>query len=152
MRPTKGFDIVGAAFTSAVVVWVVLRFAYSHLPPIPRSAPISLAVVAGLAWSTGNSIKARLERRPGAKPITALQIAKVAPLAKALSTAGALAAGAWLGMLVFVLPTLERDADRRDAVTSLIALVPSIAVLVGGLWLERLCRAPSPPPDEDERS
>lgn len=149
MRPTGAVDVVAALVTSGVVVWFVLRFAYSHIPPIPRSAPISLAVVAALAFSTATSLKARLERRPGAKPITALQIARIAPLAKALSTAGALAAGGWLGVLAYVLPTLDREADRHDAITSMIALLPSIALLIGGLWLERLCRAPSPPPDDD---
>ena len=152
MRPTRAADIVSAAIVSSVAVWALLRFAYSHLPPIPRSAPISLVVVAALAWSTASSIRARLMRAPGTKPITALQLARVAPLAKALSAAGAVVIGGWVGLLVYVVPTLERGADRHDAITALIALVPSAALLAGGLWLERLCKAPSPPSDEDGAS
>ena len=150
LRPTRAVDILVTAVVSAVLVWVLLKFAYSHLPPIPRTAPISLTVVAALALSTGSSIRARLLREPGAKPITALQLARVAALAKALTSAGAVVIGGWVGLLVFVLPTLERGADRSDAITALIGLVPSIAILAGGLWLERLCKAPPSPPADDE--
>lgn len=151
MRPTDWREIVALGVVAGAISWLVLRFSYDSLPPIPSNATISLVIVAVAGLFTYNNLRNRLHGVAGAKPVPPLLLARFAALAKALSWAGALSIGGWLGLLVRVSGHLDVDAFRRDAVTGAIALVPSIAVMVSGLLIERLCKAEVPPDDELSR-
>ena len=66
----------------------------------------------------GNALRARIRRRPGARPVQPLVAARAVLVAKASALAGAIMAGAWAGLLVYVLPRSgEVTAAAADAVS-----------------------------------
>ena len=63
--------------------------------------------------------------------------------AKATSLAGAAAAGLWVGLLLYVLPSWSAvAAARSDGITAIIGLVGAVIMIGGALFLEYCCRAP----------
>lgn len=153
MRPTRWTDTAAIIVGFAVVAFALLSFSYDDLPTVPRTLLITLGLLALVGISTYTSLRARLERRAGAKPITPLQTARYAPFGKALSAVGAALVGSLLGLLAIVVGDLDLAAHRSDAITAGIGLVPAILTLLSGLGIERLLRVPpSADPDEQERS
>ena len=75
-----------------------------------------------------------------------LVAARAVLLAKASALAGAIMAGIWAGLLVFVLPRgAEVTAAASDAVSGGIGLLCALGLVAGALWLERCCRTPDDP-------
>lgn len=147
MRPTRWSDVVAVALIAGAAVFALLRLSYENIPALPHSTLVSLVILAGLGLSSWSSVSARLHGRDGARPITPLQLARTASLAKALSIGGGVIIGAWLGVLATVVGDLEIAAHRSDAITALLGLLPGSGILAAGLALERLCKAA--PPSED---
>jgi hypothetical protein len=59
--------------------------------------------------------------------------------------------GAWLGVLVYVLPKrADVISASGDTNTSIIGLVSAAALIAAGLWLEHSCRAPEDRDDPDD--
>jgi hypothetical protein len=57
--------------------------------------------------------------------------------------------GVWLGVLAHVGPSVGRlQAAGNDAVTAVLGVVVSAALIAAALWLESVCRVP--PDDEGE--
>ncbi|MBW4719837.1 DUF3180 domain-containing protein [Saccharothrix sp. SC076] len=146
MRFTKSRDLLAAALVAGLLAHLLLRLAYDTLPPLPTFAGFTLLVIAAVDLVLAFSLRARIQRRPGAAPVQPLTAARAVALAKASSVLGAIMAGAWGGVLIYVLPVrAEVDAARHDLVSAVIG-VCCAAVLVGaGLWLEHCCRTPDEP-------
>ncbi|MDP9396252.1 MAG: DUF3180 domain-containing protein, partial [Actinomycetota bacterium] len=89
----------------------------------------------------------RLTGAPGTRPMNPLGAARMAALAKACTHGGAVLAGGYAGVAVYLLLHTESTARRVDAGLSVLSLVGSAAVLGAGVFLERVCRVR--PPDDD---
>lgn len=154
MTPTRARDLVGAGAIAAVLVNLLLQLAYGDMPPLPQLAGTTLLAVAVVEMALGTTLRARIRRRPGTRPVQALVAARAVMLAKASSVAGAITGGAWLGVLGYVLPLRSQlQSAASDAVSASIGVVCAGALVAAGLWLEYCCRTPDgpgdPEPDDD---
>lgn len=152
MTPTRPKDLVVAAVAAAFVVHLLLGVGYGSLPRLPTLGGTTLLAFAVAETVLGFSLRARIERRPGAAPVQALQAARAVALAKASSLAGALVTGAWLGVLAYVMPRRgDLAAAASDTVAAAIGTVCAAALVAAGLWLEHCCRTPDDPHRGSER-
>jgi Protein of unknown function (DUF3180) len=141
MTPTRARDLLAAGLVAALLANLVIRLSYGSLPGFPLLAGATLEALAG------NALRARILRRPGARPVQPLVAARAVLLAKASSLAGAIMAGVWTGLLVYVLPrSAEVTAAASDAMSGGLGLVCALGLVAGALWLERCCRTPDDDP------
>ncbi|HEY2764040.1 MAG TPA: DUF3180 domain-containing protein [Pseudonocardiaceae bacterium] len=146
MTFTRARDLITAGAVTAVLVHLVLRLSYGDLPLMPQLAGTPLLAFAAVEVVLGTTLRARIRRRPGARPVQALAAAKAVALAKASSLAGSITLGAWLGVLVYVLPLRSQlPSAASDTVTASIGAICAGALVVAGLWLEHCCRTPDFP-------
>lgn len=149
MTFTRARDLLAAAAIAAVLVNLLLRLSYGDLPTLPQPAGTTLLIFAIAEVALGNTLRARIQQRPGSRPVQALTAAKAVVLAKASSLAGAITGGAWLGVLGYVLPLRSELASAAsDTVTAALGAVCAAALVAAALWLEHCCRTP----DDDEES
>jgi hypothetical protein len=115
------------------------------LPWLPTLTVAALAVVEGIL---AQNTRARIERRPGQPRVDPLAVARYAVLARASSLAGAMFAGFAGGLLAWL--SLEPTRAARDDIpAAAVALAASLALVGAALWLERSCRVPEQPEDDD---
>lgn len=145
MRPTRLSVLAALVLFAAAAGWALAEIAYGSLPPLPRYAPATLLLLAVAVGWTAASVRARLQGRPGTRPIVPMAVARHAALAKACSGAGALFAGFWAGVLIYTGSRLDQRAAASDALTSVLGIVAALALVAAALWLERVCRVPRPP-------
>jgi hypothetical protein len=144
---TRPRDLLVAGVITAVLVNLVVRLAYGSLPSVPVLAGAPLAVLGGAEVIAGFSLRARIQRREGTKPVEPLSAARAVLLAKASALAGAIVAGAWTGLLVHALPRAGQiTAAANDSVGAGIGLGCALVLVGGALWLEHCCKAPEDPP------
>lgn len=152
MKPTKILDLLANVFVAAVVAWIATRWAYSSFPPITAIAGASLYPVAALDAVLAFVIRARVgDRRigDGPKQLHPITAARAVALAKASAQVGSLAAGVWLGFLIWTLPQRSTvRAAASDTPGAIVGLIAGVVLVAAALWLEYCCRAPSEPPDE----
>ncbi|HEY6423966.1 MAG TPA: DUF3180 domain-containing protein [Pseudonocardiaceae bacterium] len=150
MTFTRTRDLVTAGAVAAVLVNLLLQLSYGDVPTLPRLAGTTLLAFAIAETVLGTTLRARIRQLPGTKPVQALAAAKAVVLAKASSMAGAIIAGAWLGVLAHVLPLRSQLASAAsDSVTASIGLICAGALVAAGLWLEHCCRTPEGRDDRD---
>lgn len=143
MTFTRARDLVAAAAIAAVLVNLLLQLSYGDLPTLPQPAGTTLLFFAIAEVVLGNTLRARIQQRPGARPVQALTAAKAVVLAKASSLAGAITGGAWLGVLGYVVPLRSELASAAsDTVTAALGAVCAAALMAAALWLEHCCRTP----------
>jgi hypothetical protein len=140
---TRPRDLLVAGLVAAVVVHLLVRLTYGELPAIPAPAGATLGVL-GLAEAVaGSLLRARIQRKPGTAPVEPLVAARAVLVAKASSLSGSIVAGAWAGLLVYVLPRSgDIAAAADDSVGAVVGLVCALGLVAGALWLEHCCRAP----------
>jgi hypothetical protein len=152
VKPTRPLDLMVVGLIGGVVVHLLIRAAYGSIPRLPLLAGVTLFVLAVAEVLLANGLRARIQRRPGTRPVQPLQAARAVALAKASALAGAIMAGAWLGVLGYVLP---RQADvaaaAADTAASLVGLVCALALVGAALWLEWCCRTPDDGERDDDR-
>ncbi|HWE90753.1 MAG TPA: DUF3180 domain-containing protein [Pseudonocardiaceae bacterium] len=151
MKFTRARDLVIAGVIAGVLVNLFLLLDYDAVPPLPGLAGITLLVLAlieaGLAWS----LRGRIRRKPGTEPVRAMTAVRAVALAKASSVLGALMAGGWLGVLVYVLPrNALSTAAANDTTSGFVGLVCAAVLIAAALWLEYVCRTPKD--NVDDRS
>jgi hypothetical protein len=151
MTPTRVRTLVIIAVVCAIVAWLLLRQAYSSLPPLPwTGVPALLLLAVAEAWS-GRNLRSRLRGR--GKPIPPIAVARMAALAKATSLAAALVGGFAAGFLLYVASSLDKAAYRADAYVSAGTFGAAVILVLAALYLEHGCRVPTPqdepgqPPD-----
>lgn len=146
MTFTRARDLVAAGAVAVVLVNLLFRLSYGDLPSLPPLAGTTPLAVAAVEVVLGVTLRARIQRRPGARPVQALTAAKAVVLAKASSMAAAITVGAWLGVLAHVLPLRDRvPAAASDTVTASVGTLCAAALVAAGLWLEHCCRTPDFP-------
>ena len=146
MTFTHPRDLLTAAAGAALLFHLLLQVGYGSLPPLPILGGTTLLAFAVVEAVLGFTVRARIRRRPGTRPMPVLTAAKAVLLAKASSLAGSLVAGAWLGVLGYVLPRRsDLTAAATDTIAAVIGAVCATALVAAGLWLERCCRTPDPP-------
>lgn len=149
MTFTRARDLVAAAAIAAVLANLLLQLTYGDVPTFPQLAGTTLLAFAIAEVVLGNALRARIQQRPGSRPVQALTAAKAVVLAKASSLAGAITGGGWLGVLAYVLPLRSELASAAsDTVTASIGLVCAAALVAAALWLEHCCRTPDDPDDQ----
>ncbi|CAM4039288.1 DUF3180 domain-containing protein [Kibdelosporangium persicum] len=152
MRFTRPRDLVIAGLLAAVVLYLIMQSAYGSLPPLPTLAGISLVIIAIVDVALGFSLRSRIKGTNPGKPVQALTAARAVALAKASSVLGAIMLGAWLGVLVYVLPKrADVLAAANDTSSAVVGALCSAALIAAGLWLEHCCRTPDDPKEPDDR-
>ncbi|MBX7264841.1 DUF3180 domain-containing protein [Micromonospora sp. Llam7] len=150
MGPTRISTLVVTALAAAAVAWLLVSsLYYDQLPPLPWLPVVTLAGLAVLEAYAAINTRGRIERRPGREPVNPLVVARFVVLAKASALVGAIFAGGYAGLAGWLLvqPTRAATDDRPAAVAGLLA---SVALVAAALWLERSCRVPDRPDDENE--
>lgn len=151
MRLTRARDLALAGVLTGVVVFLLLLVSYDAVPPLPALAGGTLLVLALLELGYTLALRPRLAGKRGTKPVPALQAVRVVALAKASSLLGAIMAGGWLGVLVFVLPKRGTVvAAANDTTSGVVGLVSAAALIAAALWLEYSCRAPDDRNQQDD--
>jgi hypothetical protein len=151
VRFTRPRDLAVAGLLAAIVLYLVMQTAYGSLPPLPTLAGVTLVVVAIVDVVLGFSLRSRI-RGKGTRPVEALTAARAVALAKASSMLGAIMLGAWLGVLVYVLPKRsDIVAAANDTTSSVIGLFCAAALIGAGLWLEHCLRTPDEPDEPRDR-
>ena len=145
--------------------YVVMRL-WDHLgtiPPVPISAPITLAVLAAAVFAVALGLRSRFAAhrearlraatgkpgdRPGrpVKPIDPLQAARALVLAKAAGLVGAVLGGAYGGYALLLLGKLSVNILQTRAITCGAAFVAGVALILAALYLERILRVPPESP------
>jgi hypothetical protein len=150
LRPTTVASLVLAGLAAGVLGWMFIRTYFGEIPDLNWLPGLTLAGLAAVEFVTARSTRARVERRPGYSRINPLLAARYAVLAKASSMAGAIFAGAYGGVAVWALS--ERGvlrAAEQNLGPAVAGLVGGLALTAGGLLLEKACRVPPSPDDED---
>lgn len=153
MGPTSGATLVVAALASAALAWLLVSRYYGDIPALPWLPALTVAALSVLEGYLAINTRARVERRPGQEPVDPLAAARFVVLAKASSLAGAIFGGFYAGILVWLL--LERarvdvTAVSQDIPRAIAGVVASAALVAAALWLERSCRVPDRPEDEQD--
>ncbi|TWP51378.1 DUF3180 domain-containing protein [Lentzea tibetensis] len=150
MRFTKSRDLVGIAVVAGLLAHLLLRLAYDTLPPLPLLAGSTLFVIAIVETLLAFSLRARIERRAGARPVQPLTAARAVALAKASSVLGAIMSGVWSGLLIYVFPVRDEfEAAGNDLVSGVVGLLSALALTAAALWLEHCCKTPTETPGKD---
>ncbi|MEU8268065.1 DUF3180 domain-containing protein [Sphaerisporangium sp. NPDC049002] len=148
MKPSRPGVLVLLVVAFTVLTWAVLQKVYSDLPTVPWTAiPTVLILAVGEAYS-GWMTRARIERRPGTKPVEPLAVARLAALAKASAYVGAAFAGVFAGFVFHVVPLLDQDTPRRDFFLAGGSLISCVVLVCAALFLEHCCRVPKRPDDD----
>jgi hypothetical protein len=160
VRPVRRTELIVLAVAVGFATWLVVRSAYGSLQTLEWWLPVPLGVL-GLAEAWGaRTLRVRLAAlraarrgagRPStttARPVEPMLVARLAVLAQASAWVGAVAAGAWAGVLLHTGPAVGRlAAASDDTVTAVIGVVLAVGLAAAALWLEHVCKVP---PEEDE--
>lgn len=142
MTATRPVRLLGLAIVCFVLAWLLARFVYLRLPPPSWISAVGLALPAFVEAYLARVLTVRLDGRPGAKPMRAIEAAPYVALAKASSLVGAAAAGLWAGLAVYAVQ--QRGSVRTatdDARWSVAAAVAGLLLAGAALLLEHACRA-----------
>ena len=116
MRPTSWRVLLAVAVLGGVSGWALVSVwkSWSGAPPgVPWTAPLTLGVLAAGFAVAAVTLRPRLRREEGHRPVDPFVAARAAVLAMAGSRAGAFVAGGYLGYAVFLLLDLS-NAYRRS--------------------------------------
>ena len=144
MRFTRSRDLAAVAIIAGILAHLLLRLSYDTLPPLPVLSGSTLVVIAVVEVVLAFSLRARIQRRPGARPVQPLTAARAVALAKASSVLGALMFGAWAGLLIFVIPVRDSfPAASNDLVAAVVGMISALLLTAAALWLEHCCKTPT---------
>jgi hypothetical protein len=148
LKPTRPGPLVGIIVVVALISWIVVRLFYTDLPILPWTAiPTVLLLAVGEAYSAW-ATKARIDRKPGTKPVEPLAVARLAALAKASAYAGALFAGVFGGFVLHTVQLLTKETPRLEFFISAGSFLAFVVLIGAALFLEHACRIPKDPEDQ----
>jgi len=143
---TRPRDLIVAFVVAGVLGNLLVLLSYGTLPSFPAPAGATLGVLGLAEAAAGWVLRGRVDRRPGSKPVEPLVAARAVLVAKASALGGALVAGLWAGLLLYVAPRAGTvTAAASDTVSAVVGLVCAVVLVGGALWLEHSCRAPEDP-------
>lgn len=149
LKPTAPSTLLVAALAAGALMLVVFSAEYL---PVPRwYTPTTLLLLALVLAYTAHTTRARIERKSGAKPVEPLLFARFAALAKASSVGGAIIAGAYAGILVFLVAHRDLEDAATDLPLAVYGFIACLALVAAALWLERACRIPEDDRTDDDR-
>jgi Protein of unknown function (DUF3180) len=152
LRPTSPATLVVAALVAAAIGWLFIANDYSDFPQVTWLPGIITAGLGVLEIIAALTTKARIDRRPGTEPVDPLTVVRYVVLAKASSLVGALFGGFFGAVAVWLFASRGRlAAATSDLPPALGGFFGALLLLIGALLLERACRVP-PQPDEDEQT
>jgi Flp pilus assembly protein TadB len=169
LRPTEPATLVVAALGAAAVAWLLIGRFYGGLPRLTWSPVLVIAAIAVVEVVVAQNTYARVHRRgtvaapprtplgrllgTSSEPVEPLAVARYAVLAKASSLAGAILAGLYGGVLVWLLVEARRlTAAAEDLPAAFGGVVASLGLVAAALALERACRVPEPPDETGDRT
>jgi hypothetical protein len=151
LRPTRPGVLAGIVVVVALAAWLLVRLIYTDLVILPWTAvPTVLLLAIGEAYS-GWMIKARIDRRPGTKPVEPLAVARMAALAKASAYGGAVFAGLFAGFALHTLQLFAKDTPRAEFFIATGSFLSCVALIAAALFLEYACRIPKDPEDQSPK-
>lgn len=148
---TRPSTLIVAGLAAAGLAWILISHYYSRMQDLTWIPPVMLAALAAGESFAARQTAARIARKPGAGPVNGLLVARFVVLAKASSLAGAIFAGfygafaVWLGIERGSLTHADNDLPKAIG-----GAAAGLLLMAAALWLERSCKAPPPPKDEDE--
>lgn len=145
MTATTWRTLAAWALAGAVAGWFVARIVFvgrGEVASVPFSAAGVLAAAGvGLIY-TAIRTRARLEHKPGTKPLPPLVGARLAALGLAASRVGAVVAGGYAGYALFLVADLGTPYRKEVAVRCGLCVLGAVVLVVGALLLERALRLP----------
>jgi hypothetical protein len=154
MGPTRKRDLAGAVAVVAIVGYVLVGVLYRWFPPLTIWTGLSLLAVAIAEAGWAFYVRARINDGQigvGVGRLHPLTVARSVVIAKASAWVGAIVAGWWIGVLVYLLP---RRGDLRvageDTPGAVVAAVSAVALIVAAVWLQHCCKSPEEPPDNGD--
>jgi len=148
MTPTRLSTLVVAALAAAAVAWLLISNYYVRLPVFPWLPTVTLVALAVFEGYAAINTRARIDRQPGQDPVNPLLVARFVVLAKASALAGAIFAGFYAGLVLWLFIEQTRAA-MTDLPVATSGLIAALALTAAALWLERSCRVPDRPDKED---
>ena len=149
MNLTRPATLAVIFVSCALLAWLAVRATFENLPLLPVTAIPALAALAIAETVVARNIRGRLAGRRRGKPVAPIAVARLVALAKASSAAAAALGGLAGGYLAYVLGLLDKTVPARDARVAGATLAAAIALLAAATYLERSCRDPNPPDDDD---
>ncbi|MFY1634670.1 DUF3180 domain-containing protein [Solwaraspora sp. WMMB335] len=149
METTKLSTLVVAALAAAAVGWLVISNWYVRMPVFPWLPTVTLAALAVFEGYAALNTRARIDRRAGQDPVNPLLVARFVVLAKASALAGAIFAGFYAGLVLWLFIQQTRAAGN-DLPAAGGGLAAAAALVAAALWLERSCRVPDRPEDSED--
>jgi len=150
MKRTNLLHIALLALIAAVGAWLVETALVSAgraaiVPPLTLA--IALLVIAVAVVAAAVPVRRVARGKPGAR-VDPIYATRVVVLAKAASLTGAILTGGAAGILAFLLT--RPVIGVGSMVPAVLAAVASVAVLIGGLIAENMCRIPPEPDQKDQ--
>ncbi len=152
MRTTRPAVLVALILIGGAVAWsgiAILQAMGQTVGRTPWSAPGGLAFFAALLFLGAWYMYDRIHRKQ--RSVDGLTAVRLLALAKASALVGALATGVYAGIAIRFLPSADIPDLRTRVIRAAVTVVAAVAVMVGGLLLERACKVPEDP-DQEERS
>ncbi|WP_166906755.1 DUF3180 domain-containing protein [Mycobacterium sp. DL440] len=154
MGPTRKRDLAGAVVVVAIVGYLLVGGLYRWFPPLTIWTGLSLLAVAIAEAGWAFYVRAKINDGQigvGGGRLHPLTVARSVVIAKASAWVGAIAAGWWIGVLVYLLP---RRGDLRvageDTPGAVVAAISALALIVAAVWLQHCCKSPEEPPDNGD--
>ncbi len=150
MKRTNLLHIALLALIGAAGAWLVETALVSAgraaiVPPLTLA--IALLVIAVAVVAAAVPVRRVARGKPGAR-VDPIYATRVVVLAKAASLTGAILTGGAAGILAFLLT--RPVIGVGSMVPAVLAAVASVAVLIGGLIAENMCRIPPEPDQKDQ--
>jgi hypothetical protein len=151
LRPTQPATLVVAALVAGALAWLGISRYYGAIPDLTVVSGLTLAGLAVVEAVAAINTWSRIRRHPRRGFLNPLLVARFAVLAKASSLGGALFAGAYAGVAIWA--AAERDRLRvaeENLVPAVVGVVGALTLVGAALALERACRVPPRPPEEED--
>ena len=158
MKPTRPTVLLAIGAVSVAVGWAAIRLWESRDGTtfmVPWSAPGAIAFLAIVLFGIALTLRARLaafrEGRHDAHRPDPIFSARAAALAKASSLVGAIVAGLYLGVGIFLLVDYENSAvERRRLIACGVTIGVALVLVAAALFLEHVLRVPPEQLEESE--
>lgn len=136
---------IGALLT--LVMLIIAQLLWAMPPLLPWTGPLVLlfvaAIIGALALTTWRRVQVRREQIEPQRGITLLALGKASALGGAALFAG------YLVFVAFSATNLDAVGPQQRVVRGLVSAASGVLIAAAGLWLERACRVPHSPDEED---
>ncbi|WP_132992936.1 DUF3180 domain-containing protein [Gordonia zhaorongruii] len=151
LHVTRVRDLIAIAVVAGLALWILIRYNYGEFPSLPWPASVVLYLLAAIEVGIGFYVRSRVSDQgvgPALSQLHPITVARTMVLGKASAILGAVAAGGWTGVLIFLLDNGLLDAARADRPAAIVGAAGGVVLVVASLWLEFCCRAPDDPTDD----